>query len=529
MTQKAEYKAAVPSESGMSGFSGPDRRRAGERGSVQAPEHGGGTVTMLPVAEPARRQKPRGIRLKHSHVQILGRELSTPLVVLAMAEAVIIMAAFYLAVQFRFPQGAAPVVFDGLGLKLVIFAAVNMLAMLSMGLYRRGFRDSTLAVVLRVVGAFALGAAMLAALFYAFPSLLFGRGIMVLAMAGAFAGVIVTRLVGVRLLDLDALKRRVLVLGAGNTATLFNRLRRRSDRRGFELFGFVPQAQEVSLVPQDSLVHLDQPLDQYVRAHQIDDVVIAMDDPRGGFPVDELMACKMNGVNVLDVSDFFEREGGFLKLDILRPSTMIFSRGFRQCLYRDYAKRMLDVATSLVLLALAWPLMLLTALGIWIESRGKGSVLFRQVRVGQNGKPFTLTKFRSMVMDAEGDGVARWAQKQDPRVTRFGNFMRKTRLDELPQLFNVLRGDMSFVGPRPERPEFVEQLAAKLPYYHHRHWVKPGLTGWAQINYPYGASEKDAFEKLQYDLYYVKNQSIALDLLTIIQTVEVVLWGRGSR
>jgi sugar transferase (PEP-CTERM system associated) len=398
-----------------------------------------------------------------------------------------------------------------------------------MGLYRRGMRDSLVQLILRLVGAFALGGVMLAVLFYVMPNLFLGRGVLVVAAGLAFCGIVLTRLVGVRLLHLDAFKRRVLVLGAGSTASLFSRLRRRSDRLGFELTGFIPQKNEAPQVDPERIVALDTPLAKYACAHHIDDVVIALDDPRGGFPVDDLMACKMSGVHVLDVSDFFEREGGFLKLDILRPSTMIFSRGFRQSLYGDYLKRVMDVLTGTALLAVSWPFMLLTALGILIEGRGRGSILFRQTRVGQNGRPFTLYKFRSMVMDAESDGVARWAQKQDPRVTRFGSFMRKTRLDELPQLFNVLRGDMSFVGPRPERPEFVEQLASRLPYYHHRHWVKPGLTGWAQINYPYGASENDAFEKLQYDLYYVKNQCISLDLLTIIQTVEVVLWGRGSR
>jgi sugar transferase (PEP-CTERM system associated) len=516
MTQSAEKKAAGHPEPGVP-------RGAGTPA--------GANVSVLPLAGAADRSVHRPLRLRHGHVMFLGRDLPTPLIVLAMVEAFLFTAAFSLAVLLVSPAPVAsePALFDGLGGALLAFTGLNMVAMMSMGLYRRGARDSIADVLLRVLGAFALGTVMLVALFSVLPPLALERGVLLAAGGIAFAGVLVTRLLGVRLLHMDAFKRRVLVLGAGSTAALFSRLRRRSDRHGFELIGFVPQLNESRQVDEARVVQLDMPLGQYTREHFIDDVVIALDDPRGGFPMDELMACKMNGVNVLDISDFFEREGGFLKLDVLRPSNMIFSRGFRQSLYRDYAKRSLDVLTGLGLLLLTWPLMLLTALGVLIESRGRGSVLFRQVRVGQNGRPFTLYKFRSMVMDAEGDGVARWAQSQDPRVTRFGNFMRKTRLDELPQLFNVLRGDMSFVGPRPERPEFVDQLAATLPYYHHRHWVKPGLTGWAQINYPYGASEKDAFEKLQYDLYYVKNQSISLDLLTIIQTVEVVLWGRGSR
>ncbi|WP_077277796.1 TIGR03013 family XrtA/PEP-CTERM system glycosyltransferase [Thioalkalivibrio denitrificans] len=491
----------------------------------------GATVSVLPVPGASAVESRRPLRIRHGHIQVLGRDMPTSLMTLAVLEVLVFVTAFIVAAHIVFPGGAtsAPAFFEAFSIKVIAFAGLNMLAMLSMGLYRRGMRVSLGQVVVRLVGAFALGGVMLAVLFYVFPHLFLGRGVMLVAVSLAFAGVLTTRLVGVRLLHLDAFKRRVLVLGSGSTASLFSRLRRRSDRVGFDLTGFVPQKNETPQVDPERIVEPAGSLAQYACDRHIDDVVIALDDPRGGFPVDELMACKMAGVHVLDVSDFFEREGGFLKLDILRPSTMIFSRGFRQSIYSDYLKRIMDLATGVGMLAVVWPIMLLTALGILIESRGRGSILFRQTRVGQNGRPFTLYKFRSMIEDAEADGVARWAEKKDPRVTRFGSFMRTTRLDELPQLFNVLRGDMSFVGPRPERPEFVEQLASRLPYYHHRHWVKPGLTGWAQINYPYGASEKDAFEKLQYDLYYVKNQSISLDLLTIIQTVEVVLWGRGSR
>lgn len=470
-------------------------------------------------------------RLCLSHVRLLGRDVPASLITLGIAEALVFMAAFIVAVHIRFPEGAgtASGFFDGLNAKLGLFVAVNLVAMLSMGLFRRGFIGAFTDVVLRVAGAFILSSAILAAVFYLFPSLFFGRGVLVLSFVMAFAGVITTRVLLVRLLGLSALKRRVLVLGSGHVASMFSAMCNRSESRGFELVNFTTRGNETTVVDPGRLVNVDLPLDEYARLNHIDDIVIALDDHRGGLPVAELIACKMHGIDVLQVSDFFERECGFLKLDNLRPSAMIFSSGFRQSLYRDFIKRAMDVMASFGMLLFAWPFMLITAMGIYIESRGQGTVLFRQERVGQNGKIFTLYKFRSMIMDAESDGVARWASKEDPRVTRFGSFIRKTRLDELPQLFNVLRGDMSFVGPRPERPEFVGKLGAKLPFYNDRHWVKPGVTGWAQINYPYGASEKDAFEKLQYDLYYVKNQGIALDLMIIAQTVEVVLWGRGAR
>ena len=503
----------------------PTRRADSEQGSA------GGALPGPMALDPAFAGGRRSLRLRHGHIQFLGRDIPTPVILLALAEFLVLMGALYLAANLHlpglYPQGA--VVHEGLQFNALAFAAVNMVAMLSMGLYRKGARQGVTGVFLRLAGALALGAAVLAVLFYLLPDTTLGRGVMGLAFGFALVGLLATRVIGVRVLQRDAFKRRVLVLGAGRTALLFNQAWQQPDREGFEVVGFVPGPSETPQVDPERVAAPDGPLVDYAQERFVDDIVIALDDARGGFSMDDLLACKMNGIEVVDASDFFERERGVLKLDTLRPSKMIFSRGFSQSLYRGMVKRALDIAASAGLLMLAWPLMLLAVLGILIEGGGRGSVLFRQVRIGHLGREFNLLKFRSMIMDAESDGVARWASRDDPRITRFGRFMRKTRIDELPQLFNVLRGDMSFVGPRPERPVFVNQLAKRLPYYHLRHWVKPGVTGWAQINYPYGASERDALEKLQYDLYYVKNQGVALDLLIIAQTVEVVLWGRGSR
>jgi sugar transferase (PEP-CTERM system associated) len=244
--------------------------------------------------------------------------------------------------------------------------------------------------------------------------------------------------------------------------------------------------------------------------------------------MDDLLECRLAGIDVLELSSFLERETGKVRLDVTNPSWIVLGEGFRETSHLLVIERMFDVLVSLLLLIPALPLMLLTAIAIRIEDGLRAPILYRQIRVGRYNKPFQVLKFRSMRQNAEEDGAV-WAVANDPRITRVGACIRKTRIDELPQLLNVLRGDMSFVGPRPERPEFVDELAKRLPYYRSRHAVKPGITGWAQLCYPYGASDQDALEKLQYDLYYVKHRSFLLDLAIVLQTVEVVLWGKGAR
>jgi sugar transferase (PEP-CTERM system associated) len=272
---------------------------------------------------------------------------------------------------------------------------------------------------------------------------------------------------------------------------------------------------------------------EFCREHHVAEIVVAVDERRRGeggsvgLPMNELIECRLSGINVCDVQQFVEREACKVDVDLLRPGWLAFADGFVMRTRHRLLKRAFDLAASTVILLLAWPIMLLVALAIRVESRGP--VIYRQQRVGMNGEPFKLMKFRSMYDAEESDEPASWTLQNDPRVTRVGTFIRKTRLDELPQLFNVLRGDMSFVGPRPERPVFVGELTERIPYYDQRHRVKPGITGWAQLCYPYGASVQDAKEKLQYDLYYLKNHSLLLDLIILLQTVEVVLVGDGAR
>jgi sugar transferase (PEP-CTERM system associated) len=256
-----------------------------------------------------------------------------------------------------------------------------------------------------------------------------------------------------------------------------------------------------------------------------DEIVVALDDQRRGFPFDELWECKLAGIAIRPVLAFVERETGQIALDALRPSSFLFAEGFPALFGRLPLKRGLDLVASLGLLALTWPILLLAALAIGLESGFREPILYRQIRVGQHERPFSILKFRTMRVDA-GDGLAR---PNDPRITRVGRLLRETRIDELPQLVNVLRGEMSLVGPRPEQPEYVARLRAAIPFYGLRHLGKPGLTGWAQICYPYADSEESSREKLQYDLYYLKNASVGFDLLILLQTVHAVLWGSGAR
>jgi sugar transferase (PEP-CTERM system associated) len=284
---------------------------------------------------------------------------------------------------------------------------------------------------------------------------------------------------------------------------------------------YIPLPHILSMAPEDSLLSV-------VEKHAIDQIVVAVRDRRGGgFPMQQLLECRMKGVKVIELPSFFEREHRQVLLESLNPSWMVLGDGFRQGVFGNAVKRLFDLTVSGALLLLSLPVMLVTALCIYLES--SGPVLYRQERVGRGGRVFTLYKFRSMRLDAESGGTPHWAKANDDRITRVGRFIRKYRIDELPQIVNVFQGEMTFVGPRPERPFFVDQLVKQVPFYALRLTVKPGITGWAQVRYPYGASVDDAIEKLQYDLYYVKNHGLFLDLTILISTVEVVLWGKGAR
>jgi sugar transferase (PEP-CTERM system associated) len=455
---------------------------------------------------------------------------------MAACEFVLAVAAVYVAAWLRL--GQETLTGTTLGISGLLYATIVVLSMTAMGVYQAYIREGYTGMMLRTaVAIFLVGSLASAIVYYLLPALALGRGTLAIAGIAAFVLIAMCRWLTLGLLDHEAMKRRVLVLGTGERAVkIASRMRRRYDQRGFRLLGYVPVGDSPHRVTEfgGEVLTLNESLAEYCAADRVQEIVVAVDERRrqrgehGGLPLDDLLDCRMSGVLVTDVQAFIEREVGKVDIDLLQPSWILFSDGFARGSVRISSKRSFDVLASLGLLFFTWPIMALTALAISIESGFRGSVLYRQQRVGLDGRYFYVTKFRSMGLDAEPDGAV-WAAPNDPRVTRVGRFIRAARIDELPQIFNVLRGDMSFVGPRPERPEFVHDLAEKIPYYDQRHRIKPGLTGWAQLCYPYGASLDDAREKLQYDLYYLKNHSVLLDLIILIQTIDVVLVGEGAR
>jgi sugar transferase (PEP-CTERM system associated) len=349
------------------------------------------------------------------------------------------------------------------------------------------------------------------------------------ALLMSAAGLVMVRMGLLAGLQMGWLTHRILVLGTGPEAAAVERSVREHSGSSVQITGFFPLTNgAASAVDAGRIVRNHASLERAIDALDVHEVVVAVQDQRGGFlPVKELLACRLRGIRVTDMPGLFERVTGEVPVQSLKASWLIYGEGFRQGLVRRILKRALDLAAALVLLVVAAPVMLAAAIAIFIECGGP--VIFRQERVGLGGRTFNVLKFRSMCADAEKDGVPRWASTKDPRVTRVGRFIRKTRIDELPQIFNVLKGEMSFVGPRPERPYFVDQLSEQVPFYGARHTVKPGVTGWAQVRYSYGSTVEDAVRKLQFDLYYVKNHSVLLDVVILFRTVRVVLLGEGAR
>lgn len=415
---------------------------------------------------------------------------------------------------------------------LLIFAFILSCCTLSMGVYIALVREGYASMMLRtLVSFFLLGSLSLYCVNLIAGDEFIDRGLVFWGVLVATLVVFAVRALFIGFVDTANLRRRVLIYGAGQKAKdLLQVLDDANTKLGVQVVGCVPgSGDSVAVAP--SLIRAT-PADwvQFVKQEQISEIVIAPDERRqqaqgDGLPVLAFLDCKVAGVTSTDVLGFCERELTRIDVDTLRPSWLLFSDGFKSSKRHQFIKRGFDLTVSILFLLLLWPFMLLTALAVKLES--PGAALYSQERVGLNGKVFKIYKFRSMRQDAEKAGQAVWAQKNDARVTRVGAFIRNTRLDELPQLYNVIAGQMSFVGPRPERPQFVEQLAKEIPFYQVRHKVKPGLMGWAQLKYPYGASVEDAKNKLKYDLYYAKNKSFFMDMLILVQTVEIILLGKG--
>lgn len=406
------------------------------------------------------------------------------------------------------------------------FVFVTTTAMIAVGVYGSDALRSLRFAAARLLVAVSLAAIALSFIDFLIAGQTFWRSTLAYSIGFGLVLLVINRFVMGGLLGTSAFRRRVLVLGDGIRA---QRLRELGDRpeSGFSIVGFVgmnegdPIIQEA--IPRGAIHNLNT----HVENLGVSEVVLALEERRNSLPLKDLLRVKTAGVDVNEFSSFLERETGRVDLGTLNPSWLIFSDGFSSGrMISSAAKRVFDILASALLLLLTFPLILLFAMLVKIDS--KGPAFFRQTRVGLYGQDFAIIKLRSMRTDAEADG-AKWASKNDPRVTRVGNFIRKVRIDELPQAWSVLKGDMSFVGPRPERPEFVADLEDQLPYYAERHMVKPGITGWAQINYPYGASIEDARHKLEYDLYYAKNYTPFLDLIIMLQTIRVVIWHEGAR
>jgi sugar transferase (PEP-CTERM system associated) len=413
--------------------------------------------------------------------------------------------------------------------KALVFTLVMTAAFFSFGLYQRQHHHVRWRYYAQCLASFATGAFLLVLVYYALPQLYPGPRAFALALLIALGGDILARGVFLRLAALDMFKKRILVLGTGSRAAKVASLEHANGHNhNFHVVAYLPDNGNVGEVDPSLILRNGSSLQSIVDQYQIDEIVVGIRDRRHGhMPMKELLERKLGGTNIIELSTFLERETGRVELETLNPSWLIFSDGFRNGALRSAIKRLFDIVVSGLLLLSALPVMVIIALLIWLES-GR-PITYTQPRIGVTGRPFNLLKFRSMRLDAEADGLPRWATQNDDRCTTIGRLIRKLRFDELPQLINVLKGEMSFVGPRPERPLFVQQLTKEIPYYSHRLAIKPGITGWAQIHYPYGASVRDAREKLQYDLYYVKNHSLMLDLVILAQTVHTVLFAEGAR
>jgi sugar transferase (PEP-CTERM system associated) len=418
--------------------------------------------------------------------------------------------------------------YEYLILKTLLIVACVQLSLYYFDLYDLKAFRSNIELGIRLLQSLGVSSILLAFLYYLFPPLIIGRGIFFISLG--FMGLVIVswRIIYNHILKTRQLDQRIVIVGSGPLASNIAKEIVEKMDTGFKLIGFItddPQRVGEKLV-NPSIIGDPSRIFDIATKENVDRIVVALEERRGKFPDAQLLECKMRGKAIEEGIHFYEHLTGRLQVESLHPSSLIFSEGFKKSKLTMWTKRASEFALSLFGLILLSPVILVLSLLIKIDSRG--AVFYKQERVGERGKRFKLLKFRSMVENAEVNGPV-WAEQNDKRITRVGRWMRKWRLDEIPQMFNVLKGDMSFVGPRPERPFFVEKLRKQIPFYDQRYSVKPGVTGWAQIKYPYGANNKDALEKLKYDLYYIKNLSLLYDLIIIFETIKVVLFGKGAR
>ena len=410
---------------------------------------------------------------------------------------------------------------------LSTFAASVQVAAMAVGVYSSEALQSLRFSIARLLVAVSLGVIFQSVMGFMMPGMTLWRSNSLYAMGLAFVYLAFSRALLGSLIGGEAFKRRVLILGAGKRAQRIKELEAQQGS-GFIVVGYIAMNENKRVIPEAINRDAIYNLADFVVKMGASEVVLALEERRNAIPLGDLLRIKTTGVHVNEISSFLERETGRIDLDSVNPSWLIFSDGFSSGrLISGLAKRLFDIIAGLILVVATLPIVAVFAIIVKLES--KGPALYRQQRVGLFGQIYFVNKLRSMRADAEGDGKAVWASEDDPRITRVGKFIRKVRIDELPQTWNVLKGEMSFVGPRPERPEFVADLESQLSYYAERHMVKPGITGWAQVNFPYGASIEDSRQKLEYDLYYAKNYTPFLDVLILLQTLRVVLWPEGAR
>lgn len=461
-------------------------------------------------------------------IRLFRHYLSSAYIGLFLVEFVMLFFAMYWGHELRFFYTSSWYSDEYIILSSTIFCLVVTISNIGLGLYRRSLSWDDFHLLSRIGVSFTASLLVLLVVYYSFPEFTVARSVLVYSFAMALLGMLFCRYLFYGYAKHSNLRKKILVIGVGNNASKLVSSNDEYIHRGFEITACLNLNDAPVVVKDYKIISVFDSIFSVAIDLDIDEIVMALDDRRCKFPMDDLLDCKVHGIDVVDLLTFYEREKSMIDLDNIYPSWFVFSDGFSTSGFRNYSKRLVDIIASTVLLIISWPFMLIVTCAIYIESGFKGPILYRQTRVGAFDKNFDVIKFRSMRTDAELNG-AQWAQENDSRVTRVGAFIRKVRLDELPQIWNVFRGDMSFVGPRPERPKFVDQFDKNIPYYRKRHRVKPGITGWAQLCYPYGANEYDAIQKLQYDLYYVKNYSLFLDLTIIVHTIEIILWGKGAR
>lgn len=465
-------------------------------------------------------------------LRLFRHYISLRLLALFLGDILVIILSILFAIKLRFIREDLEVIVSNemFLLKILVFVSPFIFSIFLMNLYNINNQNGKTGIkelLARIMFSLFLAFPVLASMYYIVPSIMFGRGILLFSFIAVAFGLTIWRFFMEYLPYFPIAIKKVLIIGTGPIAKSLGDLVTNGGMRVYDLSGFVYCTNEPLYVPLSQVLGRVDNLLRIVDKEDIKKIVVSLNEKRGVFPLQTLLDCKLKGIEVVDAPTFYEQLTGKLLIEDTKPSWFIFSDGFKESVFYRSVKRVFDIIFSFFGLLILSPLMFIIAVLIKLDA--KGSVFFKQERVGKNEKEFTIYKFRTMVNDAEKDTGPVWTQSHDARITRVGKILRKARLDEIPQMINVLKGEMSFVGPRPEREFFINELKKQIPYYSNRHAVKPGITGWAQVRYNYGSSLEDAIEKLRYELYYIKNMSFFLDMLIIIETVKVMLSGKGGR